>query len=127
MISDHHLIEIKNLATTADTWRKLCALHENKSEIVHLQSLCMQDGADIQTHLTEMDRKQEVLARLSAPIIDADFYKMMLSLLQQSYNSIIQTILAFTCKSSAKLTLELIVAHLTADAEYQEQGIDPGW
>jgi hypothetical protein len=86
----------------------------------------MQDGADIQTHLTEMDRKQEVLARLSAPIIDADFYKMMLSLLQQSYNSIIQTILAFTCKSSAKLTLELIVAHLTADAEYQEQGIDPG-
>jgi hypothetical protein len=49
-ISNCCLIEIKNLTTTADVWKKLCALHQNKSEIVavdiqaHLQSLQMQDG-----------------------------------------------------------------------------------
>jgi hypothetical protein len=32
----------------------------------------------------------------------------------------VQMMLAVACQSSAKLTPELIVAHLTTDAEYQE-------
>src|ERR1700683_2162752 len=45
---------------------------------------------------------------------------MMLSSLLQSYHPMVQTMLTVTHQSSAKLTPELIVAHLTANAEYQE-------
>src|SRR6267154_1598612 len=125
-ISDRRLIEIKNLGTAAEAWAKLCALHENKSEIVavdkrgQLQSLRMQDGADIRKHLAQLEHLREELSGLGAPVNDSDFSAMMLSSLPQSYRPMVQTMLAVARQSSVKLTPDLIVAHLTADAEYQE-------
>jgi hypothetical protein len=34
LISNRRLIEIKNITTAAEAWKKLCSLHEDKSEIV---------------------------------------------------------------------------------------------
>jgi hypothetical protein len=125
-ISDRRLLEIKNLTTAAEAWKKLCSLHEDKSEIVavdrraHLQSLWMLEGGDIRAHMGEMERVREELSGLGVPVNNSDFSAMMLSSLPQSYRPMVQTMLAVARQSSAKLTLELIVAHLTVDAEYQE-------
>jgi len=125
-ISDHRLIEIKNLTTATEAWKKLCSLHKDKSEIVaidrraHLQNLHMQEGGDVRAHTSEMERIREELSGLGAPVNDSDFGVMMLSSLPQSYRPMVQTMLAIARKSSTKLTPELIVAHLTADAEYQD-------
>jgi hypothetical protein len=125
-ISNHRLIEIKNLTTAAEAWKKLCSLHEDKSEIVavdrraHLQNLRMQEGGDVHAHISEMERICEELSRLGAPVNDSDFGVMLLSSLLQSYHPMVQTMLAIACKSSSKLTPELIVAHLTINAEYQD-------
>jgi hypothetical protein len=105
---------------------KLCALHENKSEIVamdkcrQLQNLQMQDGADIRKHLAQLEHLCKELLGLGAPVNDSDFSAMMLSSLPQSYRPMVQTMLAVTWQSSVKLMPDLIIAHLTADAEYQK-------
>jgi len=125
-ISDRRLIEIKNLTTAAEAWKKLCSLHEDKSEIVavnrraHLQNLRMQEGGDVRAHTSEMERIREELSGLGAPVNDSDFGVMLLSSLPQSYRPMVQTMLAVARQSSSKLTPELIVAHITADAEYQD-------
>jgi hypothetical protein len=85
------LLEIKNLTTAAEVWKKLCSLHEDKSEIVavdrraHLQNLRMLKGGNIRVHMGEMERVREELSGLGAPVNDSDFSAMMLSSLPQSY------------------------------------------
>jgi hypothetical protein len=127
-IYDSLLIRVQKHTKASDVWDAILKEMEGKSEMVKvdlqrqmLEKQCSEE-ADVKTHLETLQRMQEELAGMGAPLSDSNFTTTILTSLPKSYGLLLSSVTALAKIVKTTLTLDFIIGHVLE--EYNRRTVE---
>lgn len=120
-ISNRHLMDIQELDTAHNMWKRLCEIHQDKPDLLavakrtQLNNMMCTKGGDVHAHLGMMQKICLELTGMKHLVNKTDYMSMLQQSMPSSYHNFMSALLASAQITKTKISPDEMVNHLTAE------------